>query len=145
MKPLKYIQCPEDTTTRFALPSENWNLTENFFEPMTTPKAKQMDAKTLEALKASIKHWQDMRKNWRSSSPIADNCPLCSLFNHDDANNCIRCPVRERTGMRYCADTPYCEAYYVHSKVGEGLVTVAEWRKAATYEIEFLKSLLPKT
>lgn len=87
-----------------------------------------MDAKTLKALKGSIKKWEGIVAG-TTTDLGANNCPLCRLF---ILFNCRGCPVRERTLRVGCYDTPYIE--HVRSP------TVANARK----EVAFLRSLLPK-
>jgi hypothetical protein len=102
-----------------------------------------MDARTLEALKASIEHWREnenaerlMEVDFGSSS-----CPLCQLF-FDGSNKkrtCRGCPVMTSTGRIYCSGTPYREvqeAFFFD--------TFTAFKLAARAEREFLESLLPK-
>lgn len=95
-----------------------------------------MEAKTLEALNASIVAWESRAKgNYLKAS--ADNCPLCGLFNPTkeapDDEDCRGCPVYEATDREYCESTP-CDQYFNN----ERQVEVAE------KEVKFLKSLLPQ-
>ena len=48
-----------------------------------------MDAKTLEALKGSIKHWRKNveAKTAAETSTYSTDCPLCSLFNTGISDN----------------------------------------------------------
>lgn len=105
-----------------------------------------MDARTLEALKASIQHWEqnasinDLHEadvNWHS-------CALCMEFNSstrpdDEENNCSGCPLSEKTGTQYCEKTPFMGAWdAVH--LSPDLET---FKKHAQAELDFLRSLLP--
>ena len=103
-----------------------------------------MDAKTLEALKASIAKWN---KNAKAKEPQdvvlgSDNCPLCDLF-QTEVDICNGCPVFQSTGSRFCFATPY----------GQAVNGLRHWRMfgdrqkfrdAAEAEVAFLKSLLPE-
>lgn len=94
-----------------------------------------MKVETLEALKGSIVAWEDRAKdNYLRAS--YENCPLCHLFNRTSSatdDDCLGCPVYERTELQYCEGTP-CEQYFDN----ENSVGVAK------REVEFLKSLLPQ-
>lgn len=96
-----------------------------------------MNAKTLKALKASIRHWERMKKKRDSlkESPKSSHCPLCQIT---DPYSCEGCPVYEKTRSENCLDTPWVTAnkVFYHG-------TNKEWRIAAQKEIDFLKSLLP--
>jgi hypothetical protein len=111
---------------------------------------KTMPTETLKALKASIRHWERMRKDWTSEKPSADNCPLCRMFNGEtteEVERCVGCPVAEFTNAELCLNTPYNAAHDIYSFVrlhDDSTAAVAAWRKAAAKEIKFLKSLLPK-
>lgn len=104
-----------------------------------------MDAKTLEALKASIAKWE---RNAEAKTPTEyrigeSDCPLCSLFIYPD--RCEGCPVFDRTGERFCKGTPYIVASSLRtwwSAGDEGFRRRAN--AAARDEVAFLKSLLPE-
>lgn len=99
-----------------------------------------MNSKTIKALRASIAHWKRMRrKRTEREQPGARTCDLCTLFIKKSAVLCLGCPVKDRTGCGFCIGTPFESANFAFH---EG--TDAEWRKAATAEIKFLESLLPK-
>jgi hypothetical protein len=104
-----------------------------------------MDARTLTALKASIKHWEEnvAAETPDEASTRAIDCALCNEFDWDA---CVGCPVMERAGVRLCRRTPYPRAFDAHAvwqwnpnSESHKLV----WRKAAQAELDFLKSLLP--
>lgn len=109
-----------------------------------------MDAKTLEALKASIAKWEKNAKAKTSAdySTHWSDCPLCLMFNGDDIratdDRCIGCPVYEKSGAKWCEETPFYEAvrakdnWHVRSKFDTDKA-----REAARAEVTFLKSLLP--
>lgn len=110
-----------------------------------------MDSRTLEALKGSIQKWEKIvagtgeDEGWR-------NCPLCLLFNSDkileDDAVCQGCPVREKTGQKWCHGSPY-SAWLRNAEHSP-----AHWRgrialsansvALAQAELDFLKSLLPE-
>lgn len=101
-----------------------------------------MDARTLEALKASIEKWE---RNARVRSPQnyrlqASDCPLCDLFFN---KACIGCPVMIETGADCCDNSPYRSAVLAHRRWMNGEGTVQQARAAAREEVAFLKSLLP--
>ena len=118
--------------------------------------ARQMDEKTLIALKASIQHW---RENVEAAvldnvSILADDCALCDAFYFSDVNAfdeeiqyCVDCPVKMRTGIDTCQGSPYREAWESHyswRKSPTSITSKATWRKAAQAELDFLISLLPE-
>lgn len=92
-----------------------------------------MNAKTLKALKGSIRKWQRIvAGTGRDEGP--NNCPLCKLFWHA---HCQRCPVFKVTELENCGGTPY------ESWEGWKRVKTKEQRHIAQRELDFLKSLLP--
>lgn len=99
-----------------------------------------MNDKTLQALRASIAHWERMRDGTTNEEPVSDECALCQRFKP----NCVNletdelCPVFNATLHRGCHGTPFNDAYdafYWHDR--------ERWKRAAQREIDFLKSLLP--
>lgn len=94
-----------------------------------------MNAKTLKALKGSIRKWQRI-VNGTGEDHGPDNCPLCKQFWHyddyTDIISCGGCPVATHTGQYGCKDTPYDDFQEKATKSN------------ATKELNFLKSLLPK-
>lgn len=105
----------------------------------------QMDERTLTALKGSIAKWERMAADNRDDAEAAADvdCPLCVLFNKAavrDEGDCIGCPVFEKTGRRYCTNTPYVH-WADAADNGDD-----EWMQdAAEDELDFLRSLLPVT
>ena len=104
-----------------------------------------MNAKTLKALKGSIKKWEKIvagtgweQANW--------NCPLCQISD----GSCDLCPVKIKTGKDSCEGSPFCgwdiHQIDVHDQwmgsVRKALCPTC--RKLARAELRFLKSLLPK-
>jgi hypothetical protein len=102
-----------------------------------------MDAKTLEALKGSIAHWERVRDGVEPSEG-ALNCDLCKAFPRCDDG----CPVAAKTGRIDCQNTPYwnfCHAAE-HTEEGESYQMWARSdtaKAAAQAELDFLRSLLP--
>jgi hypothetical protein len=103
-----------------------------------------MNTKTIKALKASIAHWREMRDDRKSlDGPGSDYCALCALF-FRQKNRCVGCPIYKRTEQRFCRGTPYREArVFWLDRLWNGRTWDA-WQRAATKEIRFLESLLPK-
>lgn len=102
-----------------------------------------MDAKTLEALKASIAKWErnavaQTRAEYRVG---ISECALCLVFHkRHSGKECVGCPIMGKTGLPFCSGTPYGEAedaYYDWSRSAERA------RQLAGEEVAFLKSLLP--
>lgn len=114
-----------------------------------------MDERTLTALKASIKHWEE---NVQAKTPDkiklgVSHCALCAEFwTRDEARlvTCDGCPVWTRTGKHGCSGSPYEAAEEAHDDWDDVFDTVYEsdegdeWRKAAQAELDFLNSLLPE-
>lgn len=96
-----------------------------------------MDAKTAEALEASIIKWE-LIKNKKPEALGARTCPLCLMFhpNFTDGGECDGCPVKQKTQVPYCRKTPYNLA-----SAALDFGTDAEWKIAAQEEIDFLISL----
>jgi len=109
---------------------------------------KEMNKKTLNALKGSIRKWEKI-VNGTGVDFGGKNCPLCKLFPF-----CEDCPVFLKTWLKACENTPY-EAWLIHqNKVHNrhgwrmpesGLkVLCPECKRIAERELKFLKSLLPE-
>lgn len=105
-----------------------------------------MNAKTLKALKASIRHWERMAngKSIQGEGVTWEYCELCKMFLSIDLfpnrEDCRLCPVKLRTGRRHCDRTPWRAA----SLAWHNGANSEEFMKAARKELTFLKSLLPK-
>lgn len=98
-----------------------------------------MNKQTLRALKDSIEKWEGIANGTNLEYPHAKNCPLCTVFHKD---RCKDCPVRNRTGIAYCINTPYHKAVQSHREhVGPRYHKT--YLKNAQQELDFLKSLLP--
>lgn len=107
---------------------------------------------TRRALEASIEKWE---RNARAERPeyyttSADACALCHLFVIRNVS-CDGCPVKRRTGVGSCIDTPYIKASETKIEWITALAKRAssktiddlreEAHEAARLEVEFLKSL----
>lgn len=103
-----------------------------------------MDERTLTALKASIKHWEEnvaaVVPNEASTGP--EECALCQEFNNS-RDGCDGCPVAKHTEETLCDGSPYELADTALRKWQNGLGTREQWQSAAQAELDFLKSLLP--
>lgn len=103
-----------------------------------------MDAKTLEALKASIAKWE---RNAEAKTPAEfkigeKDCPLCDLFR---PNLCDGCPVANSTDEIFCCGTPYNLAATAKYDWIRGFKSAAHRAHAAARdEVAFLKNLLPE-
>lgn len=110
-----------------------------------------MKIETLNALRDSIEHWTDLTNpntDLHIIRPNSDQCALCRRFDTDEciATDGERCPVYKKTGVKLCRDTPYHDALYEFKRVVNGETTDKSlFIAAAQVELEFLKSLLPKT
>jgi len=105
-----------------------------------------MDAKTLEALKASIAKWE---RNAEAKTPGdvligADECPLCRIFHPSFGGDfCEGCPINS-AGHYGCVGTPFEDADGAFENWNFGDGKGRKFRKAARDEVAFLKSLLPE-
>jgi len=103
-----------------------------------------MNKKTKKALEESIAHWERMRafedvNEFDKERPSDEHCALCELFIID---NCVRCPVMKRTGVIGCEKTPFNSASKASIAWSYGKTKLrAQWRRAATRELNFLRSL----
>lgn len=97
-----------------------------------------MDTKTLDALKASIAHWQENLAKAKAGERFEtgpSECALCKLY---WAENCNGCPVKDKTDLAGCRCTPYDDVFKaVRRDNAPDLV------KSCEAEVEFLQSLLP--
>lgn len=117
-----------------------------------------MTEQALTALRASIEHWDRMAsgKRNRGEDVGPGDCALCKAFNSrynsdlgvDTAGPCAGCPVRDRTGKDFCADTPY--PAIEEFTEGDGAAQYSspydseEFKDLALLELEFLRSLVPQ-
>jgi hypothetical protein len=99
-----------------------------------------VNVEALEALQESVVVWQDIVDGKRASEGM-DSCPLCAMF---VSNNCSGCPVREHTSTCGCHGTPYANfADKCHNKLLAP--DDVEGKRLAQAELDFLKSLIPRT
>lgn len=80
----------------------------------------------IQALKDSIKHWENLRdgNDYRVGPK---HCALCTVFSKDV---CIGCPIHYKTGEGGCVGTPYYD--YTKNPTDEN----------AQKEVDFLKDIL---
>lgn len=111
-----------------------------------------MNAKTLKALKGSVRKWDRLARGEGLDRADA-NCPLCKLFYGDplqsSPGDCVGCPVMKETGEQYCAGTPYSDwSHWVKTAVYGGYrgnkAKNSSEKRLALAERDFLRSLLPK-
>lgn len=98
-----------------------------------------MDTRTLDALKASIAHWQENLAKAKAGERFElgpSECALCRLFIDED---CHKCPVKDKTGYGGCVGTPYHKVRSVMSYQRRS----GDLAGATKDEVEFLRSLLP--
>lgn len=103
-----------------------------------------MDAKTLKALKGSIKKWERIAAG-TGLDKGDDNCPLCKVFKQG-AVICGGCPVALHSGAVNCKNTPYLDWLNVENVIGGrnyNKATTPQLKAAAQAELDFLRSLLP--
>ena len=105
-----------------------------------------MNAKTLKALKGSIRKWERI-VDGRGTNEGCENCPLCELFTRSNYDHCAGCPVHAETGKKYCRATPFVK-FVKHGEkkhpVLDSKVHCPICLRLAKDELVFLKSLLPK-
>lgn len=65
-----------------------------------------------------------------------NSCPLCMKFRFNGDNPCKGCPVRARTGRRYCERTPWVGIYSTVCAYN-----LKAFRKALRKELVFLETL----
>lgn len=112
----------------------------------------KMNAKTLKALKGSIQHWNRLAtgKRKKREGLGCSHCDLCKLYIYNQKDSptggdmCVGCPVYEETGLKSCFGSPYHRASLILRDVGYDMDHEL-FKEAAREELEFLKSLLPKT
>lgn len=108
-----------------------------------------MTTEAKQALELSIQHWERLLSG-EDLMIGPGSCSLCRLYNtlfihrHNDFPLkklqdicCIGCPVFEKTGLKYCAGTPYS---IVDEKCNDG-VSLSELKVEIENELDFLKSL----
>ena len=107
-----------------------------------------MKRRTLQALRGSIEKWEGVVAG-DTTDLGSDNCPLCQMFQNDEEDRpessvCKGCPVKEKTGHSMCGGSPYKDWIRVEPGFHEKYNHTDASLKAATAELEFLRSLLPE-
>lgn len=107
-----------------------------------------MDERTLTALQGSIAKWEAVADGSGVDHGDA-NCPLCQVFN-DGKHCCDGCPVKQETGRGGCEDTPFDEWHEHRLEKHRGMRRAivpgcAECARLAQAELDFLRSLLPRS
>ncbi len=108
-----------------------------------------MNAKTLKALKGSIKKWENIAKGTGEDKGHI-NCPLCQIFINIDGELCDECIISDVSGAELCENTPYKKWLYHHNLTHNPCFphkiqpNCKECVLLAKAELKFLKSLLPK-
>ncbi len=111
-----------------------------------------MKPEVLEALKKSIKHWEELRDGESKQTIGPHSCALCQMFWKLDRISshkvrCDGCPVAVRSGKIGCLDTPYdlmSDAQWTLEYESE-----FDWQQSGQFkhwaelELKFLVSLLP--
>jgi len=103
-------------------------------------------------LEESIEHWERLVSGNRlpNENIGINDCALCRAYLYNSSvKACVGCPVSETTGKTHCENTPYnlvmkikAEMFFIPYSV---FLDTKEFKEAAKKELEFLKSLLPKT
>lgn len=94
--------------------------------------------KTQIALWESIEHWFENWSDPKFSETGGCYCALCDLFvGRIYIDDCIGCPVFEKTGRQYCENTPWHDAHHerIHGYFGK------ETKLAYKKEYQFLVDL----
>jgi hypothetical protein len=114
-------------------------------------KTAPMDARTLFALKASIRKWGRLacQADCIEVNIWAESCPLCAIYNPKDnpveSPMCVGCPVMNSTGKDECRGSPWGRASgelwtWRDNKSGHGRDA---FHAAARDMADFLRTLLP--
>ena len=107
-------------------------------------KAIEKLEKDIEATKKSLLKWKIntalLEDGTKEGVKItASECPLCELYNGDFAGRrrCDGCPIKERSGRKACAGTPYeqCTALMSDGKLDEAA-------KQSAQEVDYLTEIL---
>lgn len=109
-----------------------------------------MNEKTRTALEESIEHWKEIERG-EGVDLGTYSCALCMEFRtHFAEPDCKGCPVAQKTGRRYCYDSPYSEWDNAMERLGRQMddynrvVDTPELVKLARAERKFLESLREK-
>ena len=110
-----------------------------------------MNKETVEALEASIVHWDENAKAiYHGDVSITSiSCSLCHIFNRDEMSirdSCNGCPVLIKTGKKFCERSPYDSAVKALKRWESAnkitlLTSEISFRAAAIAERDFLISL----
>ena len=96
-------------------------------------------------LKQSIQKWDNIINGEGSDNGSVD-CPLCHEYNRGgQSNNCSGCIVSEKTGRRFCVDTPYIKWCEAQKRLGKEIPYKAdtdELKDLAIEELNYLKGLM---
>jgi len=97
-----------------------------------------------------LEHWEDILRRAKADLllPIGpDDCAWCRLFNSlkSRSDDCIGCPIYERTGKQYCYGTPYWAVDDAYDAVRYASGTKAKLCRAIREQLALIRSLLPKT
>lgn len=104
-------------------------------------------------LEESIEHWKRLATGTSAPDKYIGMkyCALCHAYAHDDLReeeHCISCPVKNKTGRRWCIGSPYDEvSKFVdlpenkHKRLSV-IKADPEFQRLAKLELEFLQSLL---
>ena len=93
------------------------------------------------ALEKSVVHWEEnLQRVLEHSLPDCSvrSCALCDEYLYDTRGHCHECPVKLKTGVEHCAETPY---YRVLSAARTSFVDWQELEAAVREELEFLRGL----
>lgn len=114
-------------------------------------KGLKMNRKTLKALKGSMNKWAEIRTG-SGVEKGTDNCSLCKLFHTDHTEVprylcCRGCPVFEKSGMRFCNNTPFV-SYSKHATIINkaqdwSVAKTPQAKGAATRMFKYLAALMP--
>jgi hypothetical protein len=113
-------------------------------ETVLRERGNQMDERTLTALKASIKHWEQNLVELDANKMTDMYCALCDMFVLS-GEDCNGCPVMEETGEDNCGNTPWADALLATRDYQKHNGTYTRAFHAVKAEVDFLKGLLPTT
>lgn len=95
-----------------------------------------------DTLKDLIKKWE-LIVGGRKSDKGIQSIPLCQIFLRD---NCIHCPIFQKTSREACKNTPYDNWLEHHDEIhhfsSPRRVRCEKCRELAQKELDFLKNLL---
>jgi len=108
-----------------------------------------MDLETQRAVEESVRHWGRILALVPGESPEASQCALCKKFDvsllpcvdeHGES-----CPIKERTGVDGCGETPWADANsaYIHMRYVQETSWPERQESAIRKELGWVKSFLP--